>query len=210
MAEVKALIEGYRSFYRKYFASGDTLYKELTKVGQSPKTLIIACSDSRVDPSIITNSEPGDIFVIRNVANIIPPYEIDDHGLHGVSAAVEFAVRILQVKHIVIIGHSNCAGIKALINSDAIQDTDFISKWVDVAHAAKERVINNIPEQSKWQQCCEQESILLSLDNLISFPWIKSRIESRELTLHGWYFSLEDGRLHEYKPNTGKFDIIPV
>ena len=212
MAEVNVLIEGYRAFYKRYFASGDTLYRELVKTGQSPMTLIIACSDSRVDPSILMNAEPGDIFVIRNVANLVPPYEIDDAGLHGVSAALEFAVRILEVEHIVIVGHSNCAGIQTLLNSDKIQHTDFIGKWMDVAKPAKEKTLNAVPDASKsvLQHTCEKESVLLSLDNLLTFPWIKSIVERGNLKLHGWYFSLEDGHLHEYNPNKAMFEAIPV
>lgn len=212
MAEIQALLQGYREFYNVYFASGDHLYKELTKVGQSPKTLIIACSDSRVDPSIITNSEPGDIFVIRNVANLVPPYEIQESGRHGVSAALEFAVCILEVKHIVILGHSGCAGIHALLHSDRMADTDFIGSWMDIAKPAKEKTIKHAENMNEvtLQHHCEQESILLSLDNLLTFPWIKSRISSGALKLHGWYFSLEEGHLHEYNPQRAVFEQISI
>lgn len=209
MAEVKKLIEGYREFYKKYFASGDTLYKDLQK-GQSPKTLIIACSDSRVDPSIVTNAEPGDIFVIRNVANLVPPYQVDETGLHGVSSALEYAVLVLKVEHIVIMGHSNCGGIRSLVNNDAIRDTDFIWQWMDVLQPAKENVIMKYPGACEDDLCCmcEKESILHSLDNLLTFPWVKSKVESGDLKLHGWYFSLDDGSLMGYNPQTNKFENI--
>ncbi|PIR32090.1 MAG: carbonic anhydrase [Alphaproteobacteria bacterium CG11_big_fil_rev_8_21_14_0_20_44_7] len=212
MAELSALIKGYREFYKKYFASGSTLYEELKKTGQSPKTLIIACSDSRVDPSIITSADPGDIFVIRNVANIVPPCEKSDSGLHGVSAALEFGVCVLGVRHIVVLGHSNCAGIHSLLNSDNVDGTDFIAKWVNVASAAKEKTIRENPQakESVLQHSCEKESILLSLNNLLTFPWIKSRIEEKKLKLHGWYFAIADGSLHEYNPKKELFDKIPV
>lgn len=212
MAEVKALIKGYLKFYQKYFASGNELYQKLTKKGQSPKTLIICCSDSRVDPSTLTTAEPGDIFVIRNIANLVPPYEDSKSGLHGVSAALEFAVRILKVKHIVIIGHSGCSGIRALIDSDIIEGTDFISSWMSVAKAAKEKVVADFPDADEQTLLhkCEKESILFSLQNLLTFPWVKSRVVAGDLKLHGWHFSLEDGCLREYNPNEEKFEVIPI
>jgi carbonic anhydrase len=201
MAKIETLIAGYREFYQKYFASGDGLYRDLS-VGQSPKTLVIACSDSRVDPSIVTSASPGDLFVVRNVANLVPPYEVDQHH-HGVSAALEFGVRVLNVEHIVVLGHSSCAGIAALLNSDSVKDTDFIGKWVSLAQAAKDRVTGN--PQPECQHQCEKESIILSLDNLLTFPWIKSAVEAERIKLHGWYFSVQEGTLQEYDVGTGKF-----
>lgn len=211
MAEIKKLLKGYREFYQKYFQSGDELYKSL-KDGQSPKTLIIACSDSRVDPSIVTAADPGDIFVIRNVANLVPPYQVKESGLHGVSAALEFAVRFLEVKHIVIMGHSSCAGINALLNQEKIADTDFIGKWMAVAGKARERTLEcgHNHSDSENQSKCEKESILLSLDNLLSFPWISERVGQKSLKLHGWYFSVEDGRMQEFNPESQKFQIIEI
>lgn len=212
MAKVEVLIKGYREFYKKYFLSGKTLYKELTEVGQFPKTLVVSCSDSRVDPSIIMSAEPGDIFVIRNVANLVPPYEKDEDSLHGVSAALEFAVSVLKVENIVVMGHSNCAGISALLNSETLQHTDFIAKWVGVAAKAKEKTLENNKgaEKPVLQKCCEKESILLSLGNLLTFPWIRDKVENGSLKLHGWYFTLEDGSLQEYDPNEDGFGVIAV
>lgn len=211
MAEVKALIEGYRKFYARYYASGDPLYRELSAHGQSPKTLVIACSDSRVDPSIITKSGPGDIFVVRNVANLVPPYGPDVASLHGVSAALEFAVRILEVKHIVILGHSDCAGIAALLEPGKTDNTDFIGLWVNIAAKAREKTLSERqPDECprEVQHRCEKESILLSLSNLTGFPWVRTRVKAGTLTLHGWYFSMNDGRLLEYDPGQGAF--VPI
>jgi len=204
MAEVKQLIEGYKKFYKDYFASGGELYSGLCE-GQHPKTLIIACSDSRVDPSILTNAKPGDIFVVRNVANLVPPYQKKESGILGVSAAMEFAVRFLEVKHIVILGHSGCGGIRALI--EGIEDSDFIGKWVSVAQPAKEKAAKR---DGDMQQNCEEESVINSLANLTTFPWIKEKIESGNLKIHGWRFSLEDGSLNQYNPKTEKFEAIEV
>lgn len=209
------LIDGYREFYRKYFTSGDSLYRQLTEVGQSPRTLIIACSDSRVDPSIVTNARPGDIFVIRNVANLVPPYEVHKPGQHGVSAALEFAVCVLEVKNVIIMGHSHCAGIQTLLHPERVAQTDFIGKWVNIAHSAREKTLKQVSDETEnceqeRQHRCEKEGILLSLDNLLTFPWVKSRVEDKSLKLHGWYFSLADGRLSQYHPESGRFEMIEV
>jgi carbonic anhydrase len=207
MTEIKNLIEGYREFYRKYFTSGDTLYEELAK-SQSPKTLVVACSDSRADPSIITNAGPGDIFVVRNVANLVPPYESGNQGQHGVSAALEFGVCVLEVRHIIILGHSNCAGIGALLNPGRMKNTDFIGKWMDIAKPAKEKVAKLGAATDAARHQCEKEAIQLSLQNLLTFPWIRSAVEKGTLRLHGWYFSISGGTLEEYNPNTDRFEHV--
>ena len=118
MAEVKKLIEGYKNFYKQYFVTNKNHIFENLETSQTPKTLIISCCDSRVDPAILTQADPGDIFVVRNVANIVPQYEPNWDSNHGTSAAIEFAVNYLKVKHIVVMGHTNCGGIKALVNHD--------------------------------------------------------------------------------------------
>ncbi|PCI38154.1 MAG: carbonic anhydrase [Thiotrichales bacterium] len=209
MSNIEDLTEGYRKFYKKYFVSDDKLYRELAK-GQAPKTLVIACSDSRVDPAIIMNAKPGDIFSIRNVANLVPPYKSNDPGLHGVSAALEFGVCILKVENIVILGHSNCAGIKALLGGNNIEQTDFIHNWVEIALTAKNKVVSNSTQDTEQtlQHNCEQESILLSLNNLMTFPWIKEKVATGELTLHGWYFSLHNGQLHACNPGKDFFEKL--
>lgn len=208
MAEIETLIEGYRRFHEKYFDKNEGLFQLLgLPEGQSPKTLVIACSDSRVDPSIITNAEPGDIFVIRNVANLVPPYQTGDSGLHGVSAALEFAVRVIQVKNIVVLGHSNCAGIRALM-SNGLDKSDFIGKWVGIAQPAKDKAIKSCEaggEGASIQHACEKEAIQLSLNNLRTFPWIRQKLDVGELSLHGWYFTLADGKLQCFNETENGF-----
>ena len=211
MAKIEKLLEGYQRFYKKYFSSNDTLYQTLEQKGQSPKTLIVACSDSRVDPSIISDADPGDIFVIRNVANLVPPYEPDDKGLHGVSAALEFAVRVLNVENIVVLGHSKCAGVNTLLHPESIETSDFIGQWVSIGEEAKAKA-HEKTKVSKTEnilnQVCEKEVILLSLKNLMTFPWIKDRIDAGTLTLHGWYFPIHNGCLHQYDAETKEFQPI--
>jgi carbonic anhydrase len=201
MQDIAKLIAGFRQFQNNYFQGDNELFSQLKK-GQQPKTLIIACSDSRVDPSLLTRSEPGDIFVVRNVANLVPPYEPDAH-YHGVSSALEYAVCHLQVEHIIVLGHSQCGGIAGLMNSECECDLgEFIGRWITIAAAAKEQVKQLLPEKSIELQtrACEQAAIMLSIDNLLSFPWIQQRVQEKKLFLHGWYFDIQRGELLRYSP----------
>lgn len=213
MATVSALIDGYKRFYRKHFLDDESVYKELA-TGQSPKTLIIACSDSRVDPSIVMDANAGDIFVIRNVANLVPPYQPKGDSYHGTSAALEFGVNHLNVENIVILGHSSCAGIHALLHAETQPKNDefsFIAGWVNIAKDAKEQALQKCTaDDSDTQKACEQEGILTSLHNLMTFPWIKEKVAAGTLTLHGWYFSVADGKLHAFDKSTKSFEEIAV
>jgi len=206
MKDLERFITGFRSFQKDYFGSESSQFEQL-KQGQSPKTMIIGCSDSRVDPAILTNCAPGDIFTVRNVANLVPPFE-ENGGLHGVSAALEFAVCHLGVEHIIVLGHSQCGGIGALMaGSCGCKGGGFISRWMSIATPARERVLAELPgkDPKLQQQAAEQASILLSMENLHSFPWIDERVTAGTLSLHGWYFNLAVGELLEYQPQTGLF-----
>ena len=209
MSKPEKLIEGYKAFYQKYFQNDTSLYADLNIVGQRPKTLIVACSDSRVDPAILTQAAPGDIFIIRNVANLVPSYENGTKG--GVGAALEFGVLSLNVEHIVVLGHSHCGGIKALVNDD-VAESDFIGEWITLAAPAKARAIQKVNDGSEFpmQHQCERESIVLSLENLMSFPWIKDKITEGSLHIHGWYFDITDGTLQQYNPVADKFEQIYI
>lgn len=209
MKDLERFIIGFRTFKDDYFGTDNSRFEPL-KQGQSPKTMIIGCSDSRVDPAILTNCAPGDIFTVRNVANLVPPYE-EDGGRHGVSAALEFAVCHLGVEHIIVLGHSQCGGINALMaGSCGCKGDSFISNWMSIAAPAREKVLAELPgKDSKLQQrAAEQAAILLSLENLHSFPWIDQRVKAGTLSLHGWYFDLNAGELSEYRQGSGKFQKI--
>lgn len=208
MADIETLIDGYRRFYKRFFQDDSALYEKLATEGQKPKTLVIACSDSRVCPTILTDASPGDIFMIRNVANLVPPCESDSSGLHGVSAALEFAVRFLEVEHIIVMGHSGCAGIAALLEGTKQKDTEtnFIHDWVNIAKEARDHALAQ--KEVSPQLLCEQESILVSLANLVTFSWIGEKVENKTLQLHGWHFSIEDGKLYSYDPETNGFKLI--
>lgn len=209
MKDIERFITGFKTFQKDYLSSKTSRFEAL-KLGQSPKTMIISCSDSRVDPVILTNSRPGDIFMVRNVANLVPPYE-ENVGYHGVSAALEFAVCSLEVEHIIVLGHSQCGGIHALMaaESSSVGDT-FITRWMSIATPARERILSELPGKAPalQQRAAEQAAILLSLENLRTFPFVTERLAADKLSLHGWYFDLETGELLEYRTEEGKFKEV--
>lgn len=207
---MKKLIEGYQKFRKRYFESDNMLYKSLHSEGQFPKALVIACSDSRVDPAILMDAEPGEIFVIRNVANIVPPYQPGDESFHGVSSALEFAIRFLEIQNIVVLGHSECAGVNALLHPDVIKESDFIGPWMNIAKPARDKAFKDKENSSKIDinHCCEKEVIKLSLNNLIKFPWVQERVKDNRLKLHGWYFDISSGEISQYNTKLNKFTAI--
>jgi carbonic anhydrase len=203
--DIARLIAGFRRFQENYFRGDTELFDQL-KEGQQPKTLVIGCSDSRVDPALLMDCAPGELFVVRNVANLVPPYE-PDAGYHGVSAALEYAVRFLKVSHIIVLGHSQCGGIESLLKDPVDGPGEFIGRWVSIAAPAREEVQQRLagkPAELR-QQACEQAALLLSLDNLLTFPWVRQRAEQGDLLLHGWYFDLVRGELLSYDAESGAF-----
>ena len=196
---ITPLIEGYERFRKKNFEE-KSLSENLFHEGQNPKVLIVACCDSRVDPAILTECDPGDIFVVRNIANLIPPFESDLHH-HGTSAALEYGVKVLKISDIIILGHSHCGGIRSLFEAPDDKDpSSFIDTWMDIAKPAKEHVVEQYPNDSIEEQArhCEKESLLLSLKNLKTFPWIAERVAAKTLSIHAWYFDLETGDIEAY------------
>jgi carbonic anhydrase len=208
MSHIDRLIEGFGRFRQSYFGDDRKLYDRLKQQGQTTKTIIVGCCDSRVDPAIITDCNPGDLFTIRNVANLVPPYETVGN-YHGTSAALEFGVRNLCVENIIVLGHAQCGGIRSLMENDTSENSEnsFIFGWMKVAANARNRVLSRMhgAPQDELQRACEQEAILVSLDNLLSFPWILERVAQRKLELHGWYFDLEHGELLHYDPVINAF-----
>lgn len=187
------LIDGYRHFRATTWPEHRDLYEELAARGQRPRTLVIACSDSRADPALIFGAGPGELFVIRNVANLVPPFEPDDMH-HGTSAALEFGVRRLEVEDIVVMGHAMCGGIQALLTGPDDPTWDFVGGWIRMARAAADRVLACTPVEEA-QSACEHESVRLTLTNLMTFPWIRDRVRAGTLTLHGAFFDIRTGRL---------------
>nr|WP_295743398.1 carbonic anhydrase [uncultured Acidocella sp.] len=195
---MKTLLEGYERFRSSYWQEHKDRYTTLARDGQSPPAMVIACSDSRVAPEAIFDCAPGEIFVVRNVSALVPPYAPDDKQ-HGTSAALEFAVNSLNVRSIVVLGHSRCGGIRALMQGSGEGSRDFVDSWMQIATTARQRVCD-APESREADfdsQCaaCEHEAIRVSLANLLSFPWIKERVLDGRLTLAGLHFNVETGHL---------------
>lgn len=212
MEEIDKLVRGFARFRQRYFQQEPALFDHLRREGQSPKILIIACCDSRVDPALITDANPGDLFVVRNVANLVPPYETGGHR-HGTSAALEFAVRCLHVRHVIVLGHAHCGGIRALMQGMQASDQgEFIVPWMSVAQCARDRVLAEMPHADADAQAraVEQAAVRTSLDNLVTFPWIQARVDSGKLDLHGWYFDIDSGQLLRYDEAAGTFDTLSV
>lgn len=208
MKDIEHFIEGFSRFKKEHFEDETALFATL-KEGQNPGTMIIGCSDSRVDPAILTQCAPGEIFIVRNVANLVPPYQ-EDEGLHGVSAALEYAAVALQVSHIIVLGHSSCGGIGALLDPSTRTDFQFISNWLAIADPVRKKILLELPEKSATlqQRAAEEAALLLSLENLLSFPFILARVEKGDLHLHGWYFDMESGELFSYDPGQRHFILL--
>ncbi len=205
----RQLVEGFRRFREHHFAEGNVRFQDLVRSGQTPKALVVACCDSRVDPALVLDCAPGDLFVIRNVANLVPPFENQGH-YHGTSAALEFGVRNLGVPHIIVLGHAQCGGIHALLEGSVDKDESFIVEWMGIADAAREQVERELAGASDKSRhlACEQKAILVSLNNLMTFPWIRERVEQGGLTLYGWYFDIEGGELLGYDATTRQFEKL--
>lgn len=209
MTDFADMLSGYRRFRDTGWAQQRERWDELAE-GQSPKVMVIACSDSRVDPTQIFDTNPGEIFVVRNVAALVPPFETTP-GHHGVSAALEFAVQVLKVGEILVMGHGLCGGCKAALTQE-LRDAPpgeggFIANWIDLLDGARERVVaahgsDLIPATTR---AMEQEAVRVSLDNLRSFPCVRSKERSGDLKLVGAYFAISDGVLHVLDEATGQF-----
>jgi carbonic anhydrase len=209
---LRKLTQGLLDFQRDTFASRRALFEALA-VAQTPKVMMIACSDSRVDPGILTRAEPGDLFMVRNVANLVPPCSLDRHQ-HGVSAALEYGVTALEVAHIVVCGHVGCGGIRALLTADPVIDAEhtFIHNWLSIADEARRRTLIIARHQPEERQLriLEQEAIKTSLANLLTFPWIEARVAEGRLRLHGWSFDIGAGEAHAYVPQQDAFEPLTL
>jgi carbonic anhydrase len=204
-------VEGFQRFQKKYIAGDDSVYSRLRQ-GQNPSALVISCCDSRADPGMLLGAGPGDIFVVRNVANLVPPYR-NGAEMPGIRADIEFAIKGLNVERIIILGHSSCGGIRALMDGEGIPGSsqyEFIGSWVSIAREARDKVLHELAGESLAVQAkaCEQAAIALSLKNLMSFPWIRERVEAGTLALHGWYFDIDAGELLAYSPQSSSFQPL--
>jgi carbonic anhydrase len=199
------LLAGYRSFREERLPNERARYETLAERGQSPEIMIIGCCDSRVSPEVIFDASPGEMFVARNVANLVPPFETGGE-YHGTSAALEFAVQALKVKHIVILGHARCGGVAAFAGAGApLSPGDFIGRWVSLIAPAAERLGKPEAASEDYITRLELATIELSLANLMTFPCVKILVEKGKLQLHGAYFGVATGTLLIRDPETGAF-----
>ena len=192
----QSLLDGYRTFLTQRLPIEQSRYRELSVRGQSPETMVIGCCDSRVSPEVIFDARPGELFVMRNIANLVPVYQPDENA-HGVSAALEYAVSVLHVKHIVVLGHAQCGGIRAFVDKiEPLSPGDFIGKWMAMFIKPGEVVEQRSHESLQdFIERIEKAGVFRSLENLQTFPFVRSRVESGELQLHGAYFGVAEGSL---------------
>jgi carbonic anhydrase len=201
------ITEGYKYFQNVKFKNYEDEFIKLVKDGQSPKTMFIGCSDSRVIPSLIMNTRPGDLFVVRNIGNFVPPFK-PDQDFHGTAAAIEYAVSVLKVENIIVCGHSHCGAIKAMYERDSMTTESLIhtKKWLELGLPAKEIVEkSSFTSSSDKLEMTEKASITFQLKNLLTYPEVKKSVESKELFLHGWYYHLESGEVEYYNSNKNSF-----
>lgn len=192
------IIAGYQRFRETQWPDMRELYRSLATHGQAPRAIVIACSDSRVDPQMILGAPPGQLFVVRNVANLVPPYR-PDSDYKATGAALEFAVKSLKVRHVIVMGHARCGGIAHLLRtapSELNNPGDLVGAWVRIAAPARDQALAEAGgDPVRAQHLCEREGLKVSLANLATFPWIADAVRAGDLQLHGWYFDIEVGDL---------------
>ncbi len=204
----ETLLAGYRNFMSGRYASESSRYRSLAREGQAPETMVIACCDSRAAPEAIFDAGPGELFVVRNVANLVPPYSPDGE-YHSTSAALEFAVQSLKVRNIVVMGHGRCGGIRAALDPGAepLSPGDFIGKWMSLVAPAAESVSgNSMMTAAERQTALERISIRYSIANLRTFPCVSILERKERLSLHGAWFDISSGELWVMNPETGDFE----
>ncbi len=209
---VAKIVERYKEFKKIHFKKYEKLFEELVRKGQSPKTLFIGCSDSRVVPDLITGAKPGELFIFRNVGNFVPPFK-PDNDFHATASAIEYAVSVLEVKDIIICGHSHCGACESLYK-EVPQSLELIhiKKWLEIGRPAKEIAMEEVGTQDKelLLRTTERASILVQLQNLLTYPAVKKRVEEGELFLHGWYYKIESGEIEYFDEEAGDFKPIAL
>jgi carbonic anhydrase len=210
---LERLLKGFADFRLGYYREHLDLFEKLATQGQSPEILIVGCADARVDPGILTQTRPGDIFTVRNVAAMVPPAQYPpDARHHGTSAAIEFAVRGLGVQHIVVLGHALCGGIGALVDGrdGAYADYDYLATWTSIAQDVRDLVVRELAGRPRAEiaRVLEQAAAINSVRNLMTFRWITAKIEAGSLSLHAWWFNLTEGQLYAFNPVNAVFEPV--
>jgi len=207
MEKIEELIKGHKEFQKLHFKKFEFQFDELVEKGQSPEILFIGCSDSRVVPDLITGSKPGDLFILRNIGNFVPPFQ-KDNDFHGSAAAIEYSVSVLGVKHIIVCGHSHCGACESLYKE--LPDGDdlvHVRKWLELGNISKAFVENNF-KGYKFEEklrLTEQISVIFQLENLLTYPAVKRKVEEGVLTIHGWYYELQSGSIKYFDTETLEF-----
>jgi carbonic anhydrase len=201
------LLDGYRRFRAEVWPRERERFETLAARGQSPRTMVVCCSDSRADPQMIFGAAPGELFVVRNVANLVPPYA-PDGAYHGTSAALEFGVRALGVGQVVVMGHALCGGVRALLEGAPAETPDFVEPWMRIAEPARRIAMRCAPGEAR-QECCEHETVRLSARNLMTFPWIAERVAAGRLRIRGFHFGIKSGALREIGVDGAETTIAP-
>jgi carbonic anhydrase len=204
-------LKGYGKFRRKVYPGLKRLYRKLAKEGQSPTMLIVSCADSRVEPGRLFSANPGEIFIARNVANIIPPFNAEGPEYQSIGAVVEFAVLGLGVDTILVLGHGKCGGIQALLEDDGT-GSGYVHKWMELSRSARDKVLAEMPDAPKDKQllALEEENVRLGLENLMTYPWIKERVDAGKLDLVGGHFAIEHGVLYTCSLDDPEFKPVDV
>jgi carbonic anhydrase len=202
---MKGLLDGYRRFRANGWPDQRRAFESLANHGQSPKALVVACIDSRIDPAMIFDTAPGEVLTLRNVANLVPPYA-PDAAYHGTSAALEFGIRVLEAKHLMVLGHGLCGGVSALLDGAPDNAHEFVAPWMSIAEQARVSALR-LSSREERQQCCEHEVIKVSLANLMTFPWVAERVAAGKLQLHGAWFDIRNGVLMTLRPD-GSFTPV--
>lgn len=214
---LKKLIQGYHDFREDYVGKNYAAYRIWASGTQDPRIMMVSCSDSRVNPSILTHAGLGDLFNVQNVANLVPPYKQGENSHHSTSAALEYAVTILGVEHVIVMGHSGCGGIKALMQGELPEDGikadgsySFIGPWVHIADNAKQKVLSQHADKTAGEQLkiCEKQSILVSLENLTNYPFVKNALAAKKLKIHAWFFEIDSGNILEYDHKKDQFEPL--
>jgi carbonic anhydrase len=200
---MQKLVDGLHSFQSGFFATNRQLFEQLATAGQQPETLFITCSDSRLVPNLITNSQPGELFIIRNVGNVVPPRDLPG----GTAAALEYAVEVLEVQNIIICGHTQCGAVRAIMNPDSVSHLPYVTRWLSgtrrVRDFIEEKYAHLTPDE-RWT-AATQENVLVQLENLREYPFVAKRLDEGKLHVSGWVFQIGTGDVFDFNPALNQF-----
>ncbi len=206
------LISGNELFQKSYFKAHEKEFLELVEKGQNPKALYIGCSDSRVVPDLMTNSAPGDLFVVRNIGNFVAPYKPDE-DFHSTASAIEYAVSVLKVKNIIVCGHTHCGAIEAIYTKGCSNDPELVHTrtWLTLGESAKSQALLALgpnADKTTLLRLTEKLSVISQIENLLTYPSVKKRVDSQEISVHGWVYDIESGEIEYYDPESSQF--LPI